>query len=71
MAIIYSGEKPWVYRKASKARAGTKEPDLEDISRDVGCRDVSLSCLTCPLSFCLEDLPIHLRIKIRAKLKQM
>jgi hypothetical protein len=36
--------------RAGKRRWMKKEVDLADISKDVGCPDISPSCLTCPLS---------------------
>jgi hypothetical protein len=62
--FIYSGERPGVWLRRGKRDA------LADISKDVGCPDVSPSYLTCPLTICLEDLPGPIRINIRAKLRQ-
>jgi hypothetical protein len=47
-----------------------KGVDLTDISRDVGCKDVSLSCLTCPLPACLFDIQPAGRAEFLARFLQ-
>jgi hypothetical protein len=42
---------------------------VADYSKGVGCRGVSTSCLACPLSRCLEELPTkRQREEVRARL---
>lgn len=41
-----------------------------EISKDVGCQDISDSCLKCPLSQCIEDYPAEHRAMIRQRFRE-
>jgi hypothetical protein len=65
--MFISGERTGIYRNGKRRK---RHDDWSDISRDAGCPDVSCSCLTCSLPFCLEDLTPNTRISVRAKWRQ-
>ena len=56
------GGVPWGHSRM--AYRGTAL-DLLEVSKDVGCPDVSASCLECPLPVCLEDLPWRERSEVK------
>jgi hypothetical protein len=54
---IHTGEGLGAIAKPHYQRQRGNHHDVADYSKDVGCRGVSNSCLVCPLSRCLEELP--------------
>jgi hypothetical protein len=65
MLMTIFGEKP--VSKRPRRKTGSI---LNHISKDVGCPDISPSCLTCPLPICIEEMPIPERMAIRLRLSQ-
>jgi hypothetical protein len=41
--------------------------DFSEVSKDVGCRDISDSCLVCPLPRCLWDYEPEERGEVRRR----
>jgi hypothetical protein len=50
-----------------RKRTSTKSFDFSEVSKDVGCRDISPSCLICPLPQCIFDIPSPERAAYRAR----
>jgi hypothetical protein len=57
------GRKPGSYRPA-------KDVNLENLHQDRGCRDISDSCLTCPLPRCVEEYPSRMQAQIRQRFRE-
>jgi hypothetical protein len=62
------GKRP---ERANGRRLGNRAPRPEDYSKDTGCREISASCLACPLAVCIEDLLVPVRAEVRRKFAQL
>jgi hypothetical protein len=57
----------FIGKRLERPRGRLKEVSLEDIAKDTGCKDVSPSCLSCPLPACIYDVPGAQRAEFLAK----
>ncbi len=72
MVRIHTAESLGAIAKAHYApHRGKHQPrDLIDVSKDRGCAGISRSCLACPLSICLEDLPKQEQQEVKRRFLQ-